>query len=629
MKGRAGQDRAISSAFRPMTIGALAVAAVVAASLAIWAPWRAQVDRVPPWNVVVITLDTTRADRLGCYGARHKTPTIDALARQSVRFERCFCPVPLTLPSHCSLMTGLEPVRHGVHDNGPDRLEPGADTLAEVLSGRGYATAAVVGAVVLDRQFGLDQGFDHYDDQMPESAAPSRFRHAQRNAQQVTDAALEWLERQRGAPVFLWVHYFDPHAPYDPPGYNPKLATMEPYDAEIAYLDSQLKRLLDGLEKHLGAQTLVILTADHGEALGEHGELTHGLFTYNSTLRVPLLVRFPGGQHAGRTISSPVGSIDVMPGVLAWLGLEAPGPLDGLPLPLDEASEHGADVGSRAVYFENRFPTSMYGWSAVDGLIAGNLKLIRAPRSELYDLAADPLERNNLFDPADEQSRSLMTMLEEVVARLAARPALSAQTATVSSDDLARLRSLGYVGAARSSPTAAPAPRRNLPDPKDMLSVFSQISDLTVLMDEGQVPRATEMLLAILELSDPANKRALRLLAAMSLDIADSRERVIACLQQAARPEDGSCTDAFVLAKLGAALLTDDRPAEAVEAFERLVQVEPRSAAASGYLAEAHDRLGNTDQARRWRSRASELAKTSNQQSDPAAGGRDGLAEEH
>lgn len=614
MMGRFSRARTRGTIDRRVFVAALAVALGIAGSLVAWRPWRAGPPS-RPWNVVLITLDTTRADRLGCYGARHDTPTIDALSRQGVRFEHCYCTVPLTLPSHSSLMTGWVSLRHGVHDNGPERLPPEADTLAEVLSRHGYSTAAVVGAFVLDRRFGLDQGFDHYDDQMPQSADDNKFRYTERNAGQVTDAALAWVEQTHEAPVFLWVHYFDPHSPYEPPGFDPKLAALEPYDAEIAYVDAQLKRLLDGLKQHLGDETLVILTADHGEGLGQHGEITHGLFTYDQTLRVPLIVHFPDARLAGRAVRAPVSLVDVMPSVLAWLKLAGPEGLDGVPLALDDIADQAASP-PRALYFENRFPTNMYGWSAVEGIVLGRHKLVRAPRSELYDLEQDPRERTNLFDAGRELSRRLTAKLDEVVAQFAARPALSGPAAAVSEDDLERLRTLGYVGVSKPSNTAQTTPNAGLPDPKDMLPIYNQIQDLTTLFGQGQATRATEMLLNILEASDPANKRALRLAATLSLDEPALRARVIACLQRRALDDERPCIDAFVLGKLGVTLLADHRPAEAAEVFARLVQIEPHSAAACDYLAAAHEQLGDAAEADRWRKRARKLAQPSDQPPD-------------
>ena len=341
-------------------------------------------------NVLLITMDTTRADRLGLYGyERAETPAIDGVGEEAIVFERCFSPVPLTLPAHSSLMTGLYPPRHGVRANGAV-VAPEAETLAEILRREGYATGAAVGAFVLDSQFGLGQGFDHYDDET--QPRQRRFFYTERHAELVTDAALAWWNKQSTRPVFLWVHYFDPHAPYEPPGFDATFSHRHAYDAEISFVDQQVKRLVEAFDT---SETMVILTADHGEALGEHGEASHGLFVYNATLRVPLIVRFPDRRHAGQRISTPVSLVDVLPSLMSWIDLPIPPNLDGVPLPLEEGA------AGRPIYFENDHLPSRFGWSRLDGVLDGDVKFIRAPRPELYDLAADRYEEHNLYAEAD------------------------------------------------------------------------------------------------------------------------------------------------------------------------------------------------------------------------------------
>jgi tetratricopeptide (TPR) repeat protein len=434
----------------------------------------------------------------------------------------------------------------------------------------------------------------------------NQFRDAQRDAAQVTDAALGILAESREAPLFLWVHYFDPHAPYAPPRYDPKFATLSPYEAEIAFVDEQIKRLLAHVEQDLEGSTIVILTADHGEGLGQHGEDTHGLFVYEQTIRVPLVVRLPDQELAGRVVQTPVSQVDVVPTVLELLELEAPGPLDGQPLPLDEESSALA-ASERVIYFENHFPAQTYGWSDAQGVVVDGRKLIRVPRPELYDLKHDPGEEHNLFNVDDPASQRMLERFDEALAALAARPMLDAQTVAVSDEDLARLRSLGYVGASRKSQGDAATARANLPDPKDMLAVYNQIQDATILIEQRNRKQATELLVQILESKDPANKRALRLAAANSLADEALGDQIIACLQADLRHEQNPCRDSFVLGKLGIALLERGRPAEAAEAFVRLVEVEPNSSLATGYLAESHRRAGNAAEAARWQSRTLDL----------------------
>jgi arylsulfatase A-like enzyme len=335
-------------------IGAAAVALLAVAAVVRLAP--PLLSSAPDdWNLLLVTLDTTRADRLGAYGYRHaETPALDALAEQGVRWERCYAPAPLTLPSHASILTGLVPIRHGIHANGREVLVDGAQTLAEILRERGWSTGAVVGAFVLDRRFGLAQGFEHYDDDLAGADEPPRFGYTERDASRVTDAAL---------------------------------------DAEITYADSQLARLLGFLEETGKARrTLVVVTADHGEGLWEHGESTHALFAYDSTLRVPLIVRFPDGRGAGSVVSERAALVDLLPSVLGWLGQDAPSGLDGRALRLENAPPVATEPETRAIYFENEGPAHLFGWSRLRGVVAGRDKLIVAPRPELYDIEDDPRE---------------------------------------------------------------------------------------------------------------------------------------------------------------------------------------------------------------------------------------------
>ncbi|REK09463.1 MAG: hypothetical protein DWQ37_18690 [Planctomycetota bacterium] len=586
-----------------MKIGLAAVLAllIVGAGLVSW-PWRVAATKTPRWNILLITLDTTRADRLGCYDSNHDTPAIDAFSRSSVRFDRCYAPAPLTLPSHCSLMTGLTPPRHGVHQNGPDRLDSEFQTLAEVLRENGYETAAVVGAFVLDRKFGLSAGFDHYDDQMPEET--SSVRYAERRAHEVTDAALQWLKQPRNSPFFLWVHYFDAHAPYDSPQYDPAFATRRPYDAEIHYVDRQVGRLLAALPASDEAPTLVILTADHGEGLGQHGEDTHGLFSYDQTLRVPLLVRLPDGRHAGQSIDAPVALVDVMPSLLAWLDIETSAALDGLQLPLDAAD--AARTTDRAIYFENEFPTHTYGWSGQEGIVAGRHKLIRTPQFELYDLEQDPDERNNVFDPDSERSRRLLSRLEDVAATLAARSASTMSAATLEDEDVARLHALGYVGVTRTPRPDAVA--EDLPNPKNMLDVYAQVQTATHCFEQRQFAAATNKLLQVIA-ADPGNKRALRLLAASALNEGIDRSGPIDAMLVAVQDPIRPSRDTFVLGKLGLALLAEQRGEEAVAIFRKLQRLDPSSAAACASLAEALRQVGNSAEAAQWKARSQKLAR--------------------
>jgi len=549
-------------------------------------------------NLIIITLDTTRADHLPCYGYRYgETPTIDQLSRSAIQYQRCYAPVPLTLPSHCTLMTGLLPPRHGIRDNNSRALADGAHTLAEILKAHGYVTAAVVGAFVLDRSFGLSQGFDHYDDDLSGGTAAGTFRHAQRNASQVTDAALRFLQRQKAAPVFLWVHYFDPHTPYSPPGFDPKFAARTAYDAEISYVDAQLQRLLAYIDHELEGPSLIVLCADHGEGLNEHGEATHGLFVYESTLRVPLLVRLPAGQSAGTVVDLPVSLTDVMPSVLKWMGVDGPPGLDGSPLPLAQTQLAAA---LRPIYFENYFVSTMYGWAPQVGIIRGNQKYIRAPRPELYDLSGDPREEQNLFSASKRRGEDLSESLDNVLHDLARQPQLERTAAELPAESLSKLRSLGYVGdACSASHIGWPGTEATRPmDPKDMIGVYNKIKDATLLLEQGQAVRAADMLVGVVSSEDPTNRRAIWLLASLVTHKTEAQPRVIECLLSVVRRRDDPTLPGFIPGNLGLALLEHERHPEAIEAFRRMLELEPRNAAGHLHLAEAYKKSGQRGRAR-------------------------------
>ena len=410
-------------------------------------------ERERPWNVLLVTFDTTRADRLGVYGnARIETPTVDGLARQGVVFDAAFSVAPITAPSHSSILTGRYPIAHGFRDNGLFVLGDSQLTLPEMLREHGYATAAAVGSYPVTAQFGFDQGFDLFDDKLTgrvedhlgERVVPKeRLFFDERRAAQVNEAILPWIETQAtaGKPFFAWVHYFDPHQPFEPPNPFNQLYADDLYNGEIAYTDQSLGRLLRHLDR-LGEldRTLVVMTADHGEGLGEHGELTHAMLAYNSTLRVPLVIRPPAAlPMTGERVAERVGSVDIVPTVLALLGLPIPDSVQGrslLPLLRGEAGEW------RQYYAENLSPHLTHGWGKLRVLFDGALKYIHGPRPELYDLEADPDElRNLLQDEPDAGQR----MHEELALFLAEFATGTSVTKPLDDEAVRRLQSLGYL----------------------------------------------------------------------------------------------------------------------------------------------------------------------------------------
>ncbi len=461
------------------------------------------------WNVLLVTFDTTRADRLGCYGnSAARTPAIDLLAQNGVRYENCFAPATITLPSHATILTGLYPFHHGLRTNGVGPLEDRFETLAEVLRRTGLATGAFLGAAVLEAQYGLAQGFDVYDCAFDPAREGSKFEYPERKAEAVTDAAIAWLEKLGGRRYFLWAHYYDPHAPYAPPGFDAGASTQHAYEAEITYADEHLNRLLGfaGKLRHdTGRDTLVIFCADHGEALWDHGEPTHGLFVYNECLRAPLIIHRPDRPDARGVVHAPVSLADIYPSVLEWLGIAAPYAVHGRALPI-LPDEPGVD-SDRSVYFEAYLAYYTYGWSPLEGVLSHRLKYIQAPRPELYDLRDDPAESRNLYDDRDARLPSLRESLQ-AVQRAALGHAPADEAEPVQDDEsLRKLIALGYAGGV--IPSADDDAARA--DPKDRLPLHRNIIQAQAEIDLGRFAVALELVQNVVR-DDPDNPRALFLL---------------------------------------------------------------------------------------------------------------------
>ncbi len=402
-------------------------------------------------NLVLVTLDTTRADRIGPMGdAEARTPVLDALAARGVVFERAYASVALTLPSHTSMLTGLGPNRHGVHDNGHFVVPAALETAAERLAASGYTTAAFVAAFVLDSQFGLDQGFALYDDEIETARDPLSFRVPSRKAEQVTDRAIAWLSEQDDAPFLLWVHYYDVHLPRRPPA--PFDEIRDPYAGALAYVDTQIGRLRAALEgSAAGRESLILVLADHGESLGEHGEPTHGILAYDSTLHVPLIAVGPGFP-AGARSPAFVATSDVAPTLLEAAGVAPLPGIDGQPLQNSLAPNADAD---RVMWFEAYGPHFELGWAAITGVRNARWKLTSEPQpAELYDVEADPFELESQQEPEPE----LVQLLQEAHARL--KPQEAPKAGALDSEVAAQLAALGYAVAPQQfEPGHAPDPR--------------------------------------------------------------------------------------------------------------------------------------------------------------------------
>jgi choline-sulfatase len=439
----------------------------------------------PNLNLLVITLDTTRADRLGAYGlADAGTPALDRLAREGALFRHATSSAPLTLPSHSSIFTGRFPPAHGVRDNGGFFLDPKEQTLAETLKDSGFTTAGFIAAYVLDAKWGIDQGFTKYVDDFDLSKYRAISLGAiQRPANEVVDHALEWLRATPvtpASPFFAWVHLYDPHTPYEAPEPYKSTFAGKPYQAEIAFTDAQVGRLISFLEeRQLLEHTVVVVAGDHGESLGDHGEQAHGFFIYESVMRVPFIVRAPIAAMRGRVVDDPVRLVDIMPTALELLGVPSPAPMDGrslVPLLTGATREMGLESYSEALY-----PLHHFGWSDLRSLREGRFKLIAAPRPELYDLADDPGETKNLYDDRRPLGDRMRARLDEMEAEWAKSDRGKPAPVDVDPDAKARLAALGYVGSFVMS-SADKGSRADLADPKDKVHLFNMISharDLT------------------------------------------------------------------------------------------------------------------------------------------------------
>ncbi|MFH0946878.1 MAG: sulfatase, partial [Planctomycetota bacterium] len=416
-------------------------------------------------SLLLVTLDTTRADRIGCYGNQEiETPTLDGIADDGALFSAATAVAPTTLPAHASILTGLYPAHHGVRANGLFRLEDSHETLAERLRSEGFRTGAVVSAFVLASQFGLSQGFEQYEDDLSDADDPAERHYRARGADRTTDRAINWVRAVAQERFFLWVHYFDPHHDYSPPSPFAEKYAGNLYDGEIAYVDSELKRLLASLDDlGLSERCLVVVVGDHGEGLGQHHEYTHAYLTYDSTLRVPLLMRCGSRLGGGVHCSRPVSQVDVMPTVLSLLGVRAGQPGDGTSLTEVQPE-------ARPVFFESLAGALDYGWEPLIGARSGGTKCIRSSSPELYDLLHDPWEENNLHSSEPAKAAEMEALLAGLFGPELELATRVTPTVHPSPGDLEDLQALGYLGGgagnAAASPSAAP--------PQEMIQLLNR-----------------------------------------------------------------------------------------------------------------------------------------------------------
>jgi arylsulfatase A-like enzyme/Flp pilus assembly protein TadD len=502
-----------------------------------------------PPNVLLVTVDTLRPDALGWVAGRNATPEMDRLAAEGFAFPAAVSPAPVTLPAHASILTGLVPRRHGARDNGQP-LPEGPVTLAETLGARGYATGAFVSGFPLARAFGVDRGFAHYDDALPDGPPDRRERRAARTA----DAAATWIAAAR-EPWFAWVHFYDPHDPYEAPGATPRAA----YDGEVAAVD----RALGTLRRRAGTRgaVLTVLAADHGESLGEHGEDTHGFFVYESTIAVPLVVHYPARVRAGRS-DAPARLVDVAPTLHDLLGLPALAGVDGVSLvPLTEGAAR--DVPPAAI--ETLRPWASYGWAPLRARREGSWKYVDAPRRELYDLSRDPGEQRNLAAAEPARADAMARALAQVPAARAQPPR------AVDAESMERLRALGYVGAGGEAPPEEAPP--GLPDPKDRIDAWNALGAAEEMLARREWAPAVAKFDQVLA-AEPANRFALSRSGQALFElgrVAEGLARMEKAVASGPRHAESRLALAQALARAG-------RHQAAVEQWTELTRLQPRDA---------------------------------------------------
>jgi arylsulfatase A-like enzyme/Tfp pilus assembly protein PilF len=572
---------------------------------------------VGPRNLVLITIDTIRSDYVGYAGTgKVKTPNLDRLAEEGVVFTEARSPVPLTLPAHASLLTGAYPPAHGVRVNGRDRLSEKSETLAESLKARGYETAAFVGAFVLDRRFGLSQGFDVYDDRMGEDIRQLENVEAERDGADVASAFSVWLKaRTDDAPFLAWIHLYDPHAPYRAAEPYRSQYPNDPYAAEVAYTDELVGRTVSELEaRSLLDRTLLAVVGDHGEGLGEHGEETHSVLIYHSTLHVPFLLHAPGLIEGGRRIAPVTATVDVAPTLLDYLGVPTPMGQGRSLRPLIE----GESLAERPLYSESLYASTHLGWAKIRALERGGFRYIEAPQPELYDIRKDPGERINVLLTEKAVAREMRRELERLSEELEAGSPHEA--AAVDPETEARLRSLGYVSSAR------PPAVKGAIDPKDKMSIWNEIQIGIHELGQGNLAFAAERLERVLTTEKdvpivyenlgslyiragrPKEAEALyREALARGMESSDFHENLGRIhygrrewsqaekeLRIALALEPGSVP---ARVHLGNALRAGGKPEEAISEYRKALEINPRYLYAFDGLGIAYAKLGRQEEA--------------------------------
>lgn len=559
-------------------------------ALALAGVWHLRSRSRPSWNVILVTFDTTRADRFGVYGRPHPlTEAFDRFAEQGVVFDRAYAPVPLTLPSHASMLTGLYPPEHGLRVNGSGALGRSVPLLTSLLKQRGYETGAFVAAFVLNSKFGLNRGFDVYDDDLSDAEAHGEHSFDRRRpGEKVVDSALKWLGGRTTRPFFCWIHLYDAHAPYDARAeqFGDEFAS-QPYDAGIAVEVQQLARVLRFVDdRGIRDRTVIVVAGDHGEGLGEHGEEEHGSLLYNTTLRVPWAIRAPRDCRPGHHVAEAVSLVDLAPTLLDLLGMPAPKEMRGRSL---RAAMKGERLPPRACYAETDAPFLDNRWCPMRAVITERWKYVHTTRGELFDLEQDPNETENRWETDVERRDALHATLEEMQRQFVP---LSAGNVPLSENDRRILESLGYV-AGKTDDSAQAMAAEALPDMKDMLPYHNKLQRVRELADAGRLDEALELARAVVSATTPRFPMAEVTLGDLlrrrgALDEAAAAYRAVL----RTHPD---CVKAH--ARLGDYYASQGRWPDAAEEYRAVIDLESEASQAHFDLARALSRMDQFDAA--------------------------------
>jgi arylsulfatase A-like enzyme/Tfp pilus assembly protein PilF len=542
-------------------------------------------------NLILIIIDTLRADHLGCYGYDNvETPAIDDLARKGFLFSHAYCQVPITFPSHVSIFTSTYPFYHGAKDNGRYIIDDGFITLAELLKQNDYSTAAFIGAFPLDSRFGLHQGFELYDDFINrKDQETKRLVFAERKAADVLEPALEWLREKHRQKFFLWLHFFDPHNPYSPPEPFRSKYKNSPYDGEIAYVDSIIKNLFVEMEKlKIDRNTIIVLTSDHGEGLGEHEEDTHGLLLYNSTLHIPLIIKVPQFSAMPAVIPNLVRSIDIMPTILDLLKIKKPETqIQGkslLPLMLHKEQMNKTEFS----YFETYYPQLNYNWSALSGIMNLEWKLILGPKPELYHLKDDPLELINVYHKEKDKFRELREVMEMTIAKNTPSIKADVHQMELDAETRKKLKSLGYMASTSENKG------QNI-NPRDMMGLLKMIDQAASLYRSGDYHEAINAFEKIL-IKDSDNIESLVYLGSCYQEINNLEK----ALDSFSRSLMIDAKNSSVVYKLSRCYFLKGDFNKAEDGFKKVIELERNNNLAMFHIGFIAHFRGNIQEALRW-----------------------------